>query len=811
MIQNFFRIALRQLKKQGVYSAIKIGGFALGIATCLLIALYIRSESSYDRDYTHGDRLYRLMQQYRRDDGSVGTGPAQPAPMAAAIKAEFPQVELAGRLMPYALFTGAGSNEVRVQGQTQDIFEDGFTYADQSVFDMFAFPMVYGDRAHALAEPGSIVITESKAKKYFPNQDPVGKILYLNDDMSQPHKISGVIKDPDHTHLTFNFYLSLTGHELWKGEQQTWLAGNYDNYVLLRAGVDAVSLQKNLLALYKKYTLPEVTGYIKDPEKMYSRMTFYLEPVRDIHLNYTDDDSIHHGDSRFVLLFGVVGAFILLLACINFINLSTARSANRAKEVGLRKVVGSQRSGLILQFLVESLVLSYFSFLLAIGMAWALLPVFDRLTNTALHLPWNEWWLLPALLTTGTVVGLLAGIYPAVYLSRFRPVDVLKGSVSRGSRGSALRSGLVVFQFTTSVILIIATIIVYKQVHFIMNKKMGYDKDQVMLIQGTGSMDNKKLATLKTELLAQEGVRKVSISDMLPVSGGKRNMMSFYRYGREKTDPRVPAQSWWVDGDYIATFGMKMVQGRSLSADIASDSSAVVINEAMAKRLGLKDAVGVQLSYGDSARYKMRIVGVVADFNYESVKDVVQPLALHLGNWATMVAVKTNTADMAGLIRKVGAVWKTFSPQQELRYTFLDESFARMYDDVRRTGNIFTALASLAIVIACLGLFALSAFMAEQRQKEVGIRKVLGATVGQLTGLLSRDFLRLVLLSVFIASPLAYWGMHKWLEGYAYRVGIDGWIFVGAGFLVAAIALLTISYQAIRTALANPARTLRSE
>jgi putative ABC transport system permease protein len=309
MFQNFFRIALRQLKKQGVYSAIKIGGFALGIATCLLIALYIRSESSYDRDYAKGDRLYRLMQRYQREDGSVGTGPAQPASMAAAIKAEFPQVELAGRLMPYALFTGAGSNEVRVQGQTQDIFEEGFTYVDQSVFDMFGFPMVYGDRAHALTEPGSIVITESKAQKYFPNQDPVGKVLYLNDDMSQPHTIGGVIKDPDHTHLSFDFYLSLAGHELWKGEQQTWVAGNYDNYLLLRPGVNAISLQKHLLALYKKYSLPEMANFMKDPEKMYSRMTFYLEPVREIHLNYTDDDSIHHGDSRFVWLFGVVGAF----------------------------------------------------------------------------------------------------------------------------------------------------------------------------------------------------------------------------------------------------------------------------------------------------------------------------------------------------------------------------------------------------------------------------------------------------------------------------------------------------------------------
>ena len=674
---------------------------------------------------------------------------------------------------------------------------------------MFGFSMVYGDRAHALSEPGSIVISKRKADKYFPNQDPVGKVLYLNDDMKTPYKIAGVIRNPDHTHLEFDFYLSLTGHELWKGEQQTWLAGNYDNYLLLRPGANPVELQGKLLALYKKYSLAEFAGWTKNPEEIYKRMSFVLEPVKDIHLNYADDDSMHHGDSRFVWLFGVVGAFILLLACINFINLSTARSANRAKEVGLRKVVGSQRSGLVLQFLTESLVLSYFSFILALGMAWVLLPLFRRLTNTALDIPWTEWWLLPILLTTGTVVGLLAGLYPAVYLSRFRPVDVLKGQVARGSRHSGLRSVLVVFQFTTSVILIIATFVVYRQVHFIMNKKMGYDKDQVMLIQGTGSMDNKKLATFKTELLGLEGVKNVSVSDMLPVSGGKRNMMSYWKVGREKIDQRTSAQSWWVDPDYITTFGMKLIQGRSFSADIATDSSAIVINQAMAAKMGLKDPVGQELSFGGT--FKMHVVGVVGDFNYESVKDVVQPLALHRGNWATMVAVKTNTADMAGLIRKVGAVWKTFSPQQELRYNFLDESFARMYDDVRRTGNIFTALASLAIMIASLGLFALSAFMAEQRQKEIGIRKVLGATVGQLTGLLSRDFLRLVLLSIFIASPLAYWGMHKWLEGYAFRAPINGWIFVLAGCLVGAIALLTISYQAIKAALANPAKTLRSE
>jgi putative ABC transport system permease protein len=815
MLKNFLKIAFRQLGKHKFYSAIKIGGFALGIATCLLIALYIRNESGYDQNYTNGDRLYRLMQNYKRDDGSINSGPSQPAPMAQAIAKDFPQVELAARIMPYPLFAGAGSNEVRLQGQTQDIYEEGFTYADQSLFDMFRFPMIYGDAAHALSEPNSIVISKRKADKYFPHQDPVGKILYLNDDMKQPYKIGGVIRNPDHTHLGFDFYLSLTGHELWSGEQQTWLAGNYDSYLLLRPGVNPVEFQGKLLALYKKYSMQEMSGFMKNPEDIYKRMSFLLEPVKDIHLNYADDDSIHHGDKRFVWLFGVVGAFILLLACINFINLSTARSANRAKEVGLRKVVGSQRCGLIVQFLTESLLLSYLSFLLALGMAWLLLPFFNRMTNVELQLPWTEWWLLPILFTAGTVVGLLAGIYPAAYLSRFRPVEVLKGQLARGGGHSRLRSVLVVFQFTTSVILIIATFVVYRQVNFIMNKSMGFDKDQVMLIQGTGNLNSaqdttRRLPVFKTELQKLEGVKSVSIADMLPVTGGKRNMMSYWRAGREKMDPRVAAQSWWVDPDYIATFGMKLVLGRSFSADIAGDSSAVVINEAMIAQLGLKgDPVGQELSYGGN--FKMHVVGVVADFNYESVKDAVKPLALHLGNWATMVAVKTNTANMAGLIKKVSAVWKTFSPQRELRYAFLDESFARMYDDVRRTGNIFTALATLAVIIACLGLLALSAFMAEQRRKEVGIRKVLGATVMQLAGLMSGEFVKLVLIAIVVATPLAYWGMHVWLQNYIYRIDIGVWVFVAAGMVVVAIALATISWQAIRAAMANPVGSLRAE
>ncbi|HVS95666.1 MAG TPA: ABC transporter permease [Puia sp.] len=815
MLQNFWKIALRQLRKQGFYSAIKIGGFALGIATCLLIALYIRNELHYDRDWVNGDRLYRVIQSFKRDDGTIGKGPAEPAAFAQAMKKEFPEVEAAGRIMPYPLFGGAGSNEVRPENKTQDTYEEGFTYADQAILDMFRIPMVYGDRAHALTEPNSVVISKRKADKYFPGQDPVGKAIYLNDDKT-PHKIGGVMQDmPLHTHLQYDFLLSLAGHELWPHEQETWMAQNYDVYVMLKPGSDPVQLQGKLVLLLKTYQLPQLAGAgIKNAAALMDRCSFLLQPVSDIHLRNGDiHDSQSHGDIRFVRLFGAVGIFILLLAVINFINLSTARSAGRAKEVGLRKVVGSQRGALVRQFLVESLVLSWGSFVLAIGLAWVLLPVFDALTDTRLAIPWTSWWLAPVMILSATAVGLAAGIYPAFVLSQFKPAEVLKGQFSRGARASGLRSVLVVIQFSTSVVLIVATFVVYRQVRYIMDKKMGFDKDQVMLIQGTGTIDpqypNSRLKAFKGRLLSLPGVKSASISDFLPVSGGKRNMNTFWKSGREKLDPGTAAQSWWVDPDYLKTMGMQLVRGRMFSYDIASDSSAVVINQTMASKLGFADPLGHQIDWGGD--FKMHIVGVVADFNYESVKDAIDPLVLHRGDWATVVAVKADTKDVAGLIRGVGTVWKEYAPQQDFRYVFLDESFARMYADVQRTGNIFTALAALALVIACLGLFALAAFMAEQRRKEIGIRKVLGATVQQLMGMLSKDFLRLILVSIFIATPIAYWGMHRWLEDYRTRIEIGWWVFAAAGAMVAGIAMVTIAVQAVRAAVASPVGSLRSE
>jgi putative ABC transport system permease protein len=542
--------------------------------------------------------------------------------------------------------------------------------------------------------------------------------------------------------------------------------------------------------------------------KVIESLGFALQPVSEIHLGADMQDDVEHVDPKYLWLFGAIGVFVLLLASINFVNLSTARSANRAKEVGLRKVIGSDRQGLIRQFLLESILTSFFSFLLAIGLAALLLPFFNKLAGTSMHFPWMAWWLVPGVIAASLLIGMIAGLYPAFYLSAFRPALVLKGDISRGTRHSGLRSGLVVFQFATSVVLIIATIVVFGQMHFILKSKMGFNKDEVMLIQGTGTLGS-KLVSFKNELLKLPGVQAVSNSDFLPISGSKRNGNTMYRVGREKIDPGVGLQKWDVDADYLTVMGIQLVEGRNFSPGLVSDSQAVIINQTLARKMGLTHPIGERINWGDGQG--VTIIGVMKDFNFQSVKQEIGPLVLMLGNWSTIVAVRTHTADMKVLLSGVDKVWRGFSPQQTLRYTFLDESFEHMYADVQRTGNIFTSLAVLAIWIACLGLFALSAFMAEQRRKEMGIRKVLGASVMQVAGLLSRDFLRLVVLAILIGCPIAWWLMHWWLQDYVYRMTMGVGIFIGSALLVMVIALMTVSWQALKTGTANPVGALRSE
>lgn len=810
MIVNFLKIALRQIRKQKMYAFVKVGGFALGIAACLLIALFVRDELNYDNNWRHSKRLYRVYVDFFAN-GKRQKAVYWAAPMYKALQDDFAGVESAGRIMSGPSFEGAGNNQVKSPETGENMYEEGFAYIDQELIDMLEWPMVYGDRKTALSEPRSIILSEEKAEKYFPGQDPVGKTLILNNNTGKPYKIGGVMKKPPgNSHIRYDFLLSLTGHQLWEGEQADWGSSNYQTYVLLNEKADPEELTAKLPLLITKYYIPRMKeNGVVDADEMVNKARISLQLLEDIHLYSHDiDDGLEKGDVRIVWLFSGIAVFILLLAGINFINLSTARSAGRAKEVGLRKVVGSVRSTLVYQFLAESILYTAFSFLLGLGLAAVLLPFFNELAGKEMEMPWLEWWLWPAIGLSSILVGVLSGLYPSFYLSQFKPALVLKGTVRQGARNTIFRNGLVVFQFATSIVLIIGTIVIFSQMQLFLNAKIGYNKEQVLLVQGANTLQE-NLKPFKEELRKLTGVKEVSASDYLPVTGSKRDGNPFWKNGKTKEEAAIGGQKWPVDYDYVQTLGISIVEGRNFSRDMASDSAATIINQSMAKALGLDKPIGQVITNGWET---FSVIGVAEDFNFQSMKEKVGPLCLILSRYSSsVVAVKLEGDQVRSSIASVQKTWDVFAPDQPFRYTFLDESYARMYEDVARTGKIFTVFAVLAIFIACLGLFALSAFATEQRVKEIGIRKVLGASSAGIVQLLSGDYIKLVVIAILIASPLAWWGMNKWLEDFAYRTDIQWWMFAVAGLAAVAIALLAVCGQAIRAALANPVESLRNE
>jgi putative ABC transport system permease protein len=807
MLRNYLKIAWRNLTKQKMYSSIKIGGFALGIAACLLIALFIFDDAGYDRHFPDGDRIYRVVLAYHVN-GDIFRGISFPAPFAKVLKEEYPEVEQAGRLNRTEFF-GAGSNEIRRSDSVQNNHEDGFAYADQGLLNLFQLPMVYGVQAHALDEPGTIVISKRKAEKYFPNENPIGKIFIINNNGSKPYKVTGVIDFPAHSHFRPEFLLSIEGG-FYPGEQENWRSSSYDVYVKLHKGTHVTQLETKFRAITEKYIIPsqKQDGYV-NADELAEFIRYQLQPVSDIHLKSAGiDDGLPNGDIRFLWLFGIIAAFILMIAGINFINLSTARSANRAKEVGLRKTVGSNRGNLIGQFLVESVLYSVLSFILGILLVIAFLPYFNMLAAKSLFIPWSQWIrIIPMSALSAVTIGIIAGLYPSFYLSSFTPASVLKGSLSRGRKSSRLRNGLVIFQFTISIILIISTLIIYRQVGFILNKKVGFNKEQILLLHGANTMGD-QAATFKQELLKLPEVEHVTISDYLPIAGTKRDGNALWIEGRSQTDPPVYGQFWKVDPDYVKTMGMNIVEGRDFSNDRPADSQAVILNQTLARELGLADPVGKRIQNQWDA---FEVIGVVEDFHYESFKEGIGGLCLVLRNSPKIISVKVNTANMNGLIQSITDIWNHFSANQPIRYTFLDENFAMMYADVKRTGQIFSSFAYLAITIASLGLFALASFLTQQRTKEIGVRKVLGASISSIISILMKKFLVLVALSNIIAWPVAYFYMNKWLQDFAYRIDLTIWPFLLSGLLAQLIALLTVSWQTIRAATANPVKALRYE
>ena len=804
MFKNHIKIAWRNIKKDKLFTLIKIGGFAMGIAACILIALFIKNELSYDNHYKNKNRIYRVVMQGQMNGETLKSVHFQRL-FAETLESTYPEIEKAGKINTSELF-GAGRRALRVKGSSQNNFEEGFIYADQQVAEILEFDVLEGNPKNLLTNPGSIVLTDAKAAKYFPDGNAVGSTVYLDDNSSKPYTVTGVIKtgDEEKSHLDFGYLLAI------EDTNTSWTTTNYFTYLLVAENTDIPALENKMHSMLENYFIPAIVerGVGEDFMEVLKTLEYRLQPVADIHLksDIKMGDRLKHGDIRFVWLFAAIAGFVLILAVINFINISTAKSANRAKEVGLRKTVGAFKSNLISQFLTESTIFSLISFVLGVLLAWALLPTFNSIAAKNIVMPWAQFWFLPLLLLAALIVGMLAGLYPALYLSAFRPVNVLKGNLSIGSKSGSFRSGLVVFQFTTSVVLIIGTLIIYQQMNFILDKKLGFDKEQVLMVEGANLLDN-NIQTFKDRLLALSEVKSVSVSDYLPVDGTKRNGNTFRKANGGDQERGVPGQIWQVDFDYINTLGLNVDKGRGFLKEFASDSSAIVINNAMAKELGFENPIGQHINNGRD----WTIIGVLEDFHFKSLKEDIEPLSLVIGNSPSIVSIKLNSGVSKAALNDIENVWQEYVPNQAFEYTFLDQEFAQMHDDVQRMGKIFNSFALFAIFVACLGLFALSAFMVEQRKKEISIRLVLGAPFRSIYQLLTLNFMKLILISICIAIPIGGYMMSRWLQDFAYRITVGWEVYLTAGLIALGIAILTISYQSIGAALIKPLKSLRTE
>ncbi|WP_421803618.1 ABC transporter permease [Flagellimonas sp.] len=805
MFKNHLNIAWRTIKKDKLFTFIKIGGFAVGIAACLLIALFIRNEISYDEHYTKKDQIYRVVFQ-GEVQGEVMKSTHFQLPFADALQSDFPEITKAGKVNTIEIF-GAGKRGMRVSGQNENTFEENFILADQEAFDILEIQLDEGNPQTALSRPSSIVMSRSKADKYFPNGDALQQTIFLDNDTSKPYTVTGIMEDvPENSHLDFDFLLPI------EDTNQNWTNQNYFTYVLVNPNTDIPALEQKMSLIVEKYIIPAQIkrGRSADFIDVLRTAEYKLQPVTDIYLksDLKMQDGLKHGDIKFVWLFAAIAIFVLLLAIINFINLSTAKSANRAKEVGLRKTIGAFRTNLVGQFLTESMIFSIISFVLGVGLAWVLLPTFNQIAAKNMELPLSEWWFLPILLVAALLVGVLAGLYPAFYLSAFRPVNVLKGTLSVGSKSGRLRSGLVIFQFTTSVILIIGTLIIYRQMDFIVSKELGYDKERVVVLEGTNILGN-KMEAFKEQLEGLSQVKSVTATNYLPIDGGSRNGNTFMVDGQDDGGRGVPAQKWRVDYDYIETLGIQLEKGRNFSKEHAYDSiNSIVINSKMASELGLKDPIGKKL---DNNSQVFTIIGLIEDFHFKSLKEDISSLSLVIGKDIGAVSIKLEKGNPAEALASVEQVWNRTIPNQAMNYTFLEEEFAQMHADVQRMGSIFNSFALFAILVACLGLFALSAFMVEQRRKEISIRRVLGAPFKNIYQLLTLDFLKLILVSIGIAIPIGWYLMNRWLEGFAYHINIGWEIFSLAALIALGVAIVTISYQSIGAALLKPTKGLRTE
>ncbi|MCO5934871.1 ABC transporter permease [Mucilaginibacter sp. RB4R14] len=800
MIKNYIIIAWRSLTKNKVFSFINMFGLAIGLACCMLITGYLHQELTYDTYSSNAKQLYRVN---LGTVGAVGTDtyPIVDVAVGEGMKNAYPEILASTRLTSNPpLFVEYGSRQFK---------ENQIAGVDSNFLQIFSIPLLEGDNKTALIEPNSVVLTKDMAKKYFGEYPALGRIILI---AKAPVKVTGVIdKVPDNSHFHADAFISLNT----KNRQQTWSNVGFYTYLMLDKNADPKKLEAQFPQLVSKYVVPEIQRdmgvSVVEAQKSVNTFLFSLQPITDIHLHsHTKYEREANGDINYIYIFGVLAIFILILACINFTNLSTAASAKRSKEVGIRKVLGSLKSSLVGQFLAESIMLTTLAMFFALALVYLLLPYFNEVAgkNTTIQFYLNYKALIIELFIA-LIVGVAAGIYPAFFISSFKILSVLKGNTNSQNSKSVLRSGLIVFQFAISTMFIIGTIIVYQQLHYMQNQKLGYDKEQILVINDTYTLKN-NLEPFKNQLLQNKQVVNATISSDVPIRTSDGTQIYLKSTTADASHSEIHSAIYHIDESYLPTMGMKMAAGRNFSPASLGDSAAVIVNETAIKELGIaSDPIGKTIVR--SGQREFTIVGVVKDFHYSSAKEKIAPLMMLYGHSNGTIMLKVKTADVAGLLSDIKQQWTDFHADSPFSYTFLDDQFAQLYVNEARTGKIFTSFAILAVVIASLGLFGLSAFSIRQRVKEIGIRKVLGASSGSITGMLSAQFLKLVSLSIIIAVPITWYAMHKWLQEFAYRVEIHWWVFIVAGALALMVAFITVSFQSVRAALANPVKSLRSE
>ncbi|WP_335965103.1 ABC transporter permease [Galbibacter sp. PAP.153] len=808
MIKNYFKIAWRNLKSQPFFTILNIFGLAIGLAGGLLVSLYIYDEFSYDRMFVDADRIYRINADLKFG-GDIHNFATVTAPMADAIRSDIPEVEMTTR------FRTVGTMLLKKTGSVINVKETHATYVDSTFFNMFGIDLLVGDPKTALKEPNTLILTKTAAKKHFDINNAVGQPLILNN--GDTYTVTGIIDDfPKNSFLRdYGVFMAMTGYR--DARVPNWAGNNFQTYIKLMPGTNASDIQQRLQAIVGRYVIPgiqEVFPGITEEQLLASGsyLNYSTIALKDIRLHSNRAAEISPNNSiQNIYILSFIALFLIVLASINFMNLSTAGSLKRAKEVGIRKTLGANKAKLRIQFLTESCLIALGAMVMALIMALIGMPYFKQLSGKSLAIPFVDpsFWAVALLATI--LLGLLSGSYPAFFMSKFVPVKVIKGSGNVG--GARLRNVLVIFQFAISVFLIISTLVVYQQMRFIQSKDLGFSKDQVLLLQDVYAAGG-QVHSFKQRVKQLKGVQNASVSSFFPTPSN-RSQESFNREGALGAEHSISMQDWGVDYDYVSVMDLKIIAGRDFDRAFGADSTAIIINEAALNLFGMepKEALGMRVTKvleGENTSF-YTVIGVVKNFHYESLRNDIGALSMSLGNFANGMAVKLSAGDFTNTIAQIEDIWKKVAPGQPFSYNFMDASFNTTYKSERRLGKIFITFTILSILIACLGLFGLAIFNAEKRTKEIGVRKVLGASVSQISYRLTADFLKLVGIAILVSLPIGWYVMNKWLEDFSYRTEIGWWVLVMAAAIAIIIAVLTVGYQSIKAAIQNPVQSLRME